>query len=235
MVAARAETLTSWYERRKALVVMPLSEDLKKSLLTTAKKYHQSLLENEDALGYWENRGLSPETVRRFGLGFVAEPDTPEDAPFQGRLSIPYMVYSPVHGWSVTGFKFRNFTGDKPKYLYRKGLTPDLFNPNALLQDTEFVCVAEGEADAISAEQAGLPCVGIPGSTHWLDWYPRLFRGYKAVYMLQDNDPAGEKMSGLWASKIPNIKVIVMEDGDVNSVLVNKGEGALKELVSESR
>jgi DNA primase len=172
--------------------------------------------------------------MQEFGLGFVAEPDTAEDEPMRGRISVPYLVNSPVHGGSCVGLKFRSLNDDKPKYLYRAGLTPAIYNPVALLQDTNIICVTEGEIDAISASQAGLPCVGIPGSTQWQDWYPRLFKGYKAIYMLQDNDEAGKKMAEKWAKAIPGVKVIVMPDGDVNGTLVARGESYLRELIGFS-
>jgi DNA primase len=110
-------------------------------------------------------------------------------------------------------------------------LSPKLFNPAALLRDTDFICVTEGEIDAISAEQAGMPTVGIPGATQWVGWYSRLFKGYKTVYFLQDDDKAGQEMAENWASEIANVKVIVMPSGDVNSTLVDLGEDQLRALI----
>lgn len=219
-----------------------LEKSLRESLLNTAQNYHNQLKDNPDAMAYWAGRGLTEETVRRFGLGFVDEPAEEADASFKGRLSIPYLRYSAVHGATCVGFKFRSFGDDKPKYLYRKGLNPRLFNTAAIQRDTEFICVAEGEVDAISAEQAGLPCIGIPGATQWEDYFSRLFVGYRAVYFLQDNDEAGEAMAEAWASvgkkkddlrpPIQNLKIIVMNK-DVNSDLVEFGEDYLKEKVGE--
>jgi len=227
--------------------VMKLSDDLRASLLSTAKTYHNQLLEHPDAVQYLEGRGLSPETVRRFVLGFVGEPAEPVDESFTGRISIPYLHSSPIKGWSCSSFKFRLMPdveerqraagGKVRKYMYRKGLSTKIFNPAALLKDTDYICVTEGELDAISAEQAGLPTIGIPGATQWEDWYPRLLGGYQAVYMLQDEDKAGEDMSAMWADPkngIANVKVIVM-DKDVNHTLVSRGENGLRDLVLGDR
>lgn len=208
---------------------MRLTEESRKSLLNTAVKYHEQMKENPEAVQYLEGRGITAATAKRFGLGFVGKAEGPEDESFTGRISIPYMTSS-LKGYSCIGFKFRNMTGDKPKYLYRKGLIPKLFNPSALLKDTDYICITEGEIDAVSAEQAGLPTVGIPGATQWEPWYSRLFNGYSKVYFLQDNDAAGAAMAEHWASEIANVQVVVMEK-DVNADLVNHGEEYLKEMI----
>lgn len=218
-----------------------LEKSLRESLWNTAKTYHNQLKEHDDAMEYLTSRGLAPETVKRFGVGFVGEPVEEEDAPFQGRISIPYLVKSHVHGWSCVGFKFRKISGDGPKYLYRKGLSPKIFNPVALDSTLDFICIAEGEIDAISADQCGLPCIGIPGATYWEKFYSRLFTGYRAVILLQDNDPppkngeksGGEKMADLWSEKlrgIANFKVIKMTE-DVNADMNIFGMDYVRSLV----
>lgn len=218
-----------------------LEASLKESLRNTASSYRQQLLENDDAMAYWTNRGLSRRTIDRFGLGFVAEPAVPDDESFVGRLVIPYVAKSEVHGNSVVGFKFRAFKSNGPKYLYRTGLNPKLFNTAALQIPSRIICIAEGEVDAMSADQAGIPCVGIPGATYWEPFYSRLFSEYREVVLLQDNDPpnkngkptGGELMADLWTKKlkgIANLRVIQMAE-DVNADMVAFGEDYLRELV----
>jgi len=211
-----------------------LSGDLKKSLLKSAMSYREQLADNPAAREYLAARGITEETAQAFGLGFVAEPVFPEEEQYRGRLTIPYKVCSPVHGWSVVSIRYRAIDpDDKPKYRSRKGDTVSLYNPPALLRDTDYICVTEGELDCISAEQAGLAAVGIPGANRWEPWMTRLFRGYKAVYVLQDNDPAGELFSETIAKAVPNTKVIVMRHGDVNDTLCAEGEEYLRGLISE--
>jgi len=193
----------------------------------------KSLPEAQAARDYLERRGISEETAQAFGLGFVSEPHSAEDLPMRGRLSIPYKVHSYVHGWSIVTIRYRALDPEQePKYRSRKGDSTCLFNSAALNRHTDYICITEGELDCISAEQAGLPAVGLAGADRWEDWTPRLFRGFRSVYVLQDNDKAGEKLASRIAKSIANVKVIVMEDGDVNDTLVNRGEDFLRGLVN---
>src|SRR5690606_10672702 len=143
MRAARKAMHSHLGKREEGSTLAVLEKSLRESLLNTAQSYHNQLKDNPAAMEYWAGRGLTEETVRRFGLGFVDEPAEEADASFKGRLSIPYLRYSAVHGATCVGFKFRSFGDDKPKYLYRKGLNPRLFNTAAIQRDTEFICVAE--------------------------------------------------------------------------------------------
>jgi len=215
--------------------VKTLNADSKALLLSMAKSYRHQLFSEggKTALEYlMRERALKPETLKRFGLGFVSKPAAPQDHGMVGRISIPYQTYSPVHGWSVVGIQYRSI-GDAAgtRYLFHKGDTPTLYNPAALLRDTEYVCVVEGALDTVSAEQAGLPTIGIPGVHRWEAWMPRLLRGYKRVYVLQDDNKAGEQFAEKVSSSTQNTQVIVMPHGDTNKTLQVEGETFIHQLV----
>jgi DNA primase len=210
----------------------PPDSDYQKLLMDTALMYHHQLRESPEAGEYLESRGLTATTIDHFRLGFVDDPVRSEDSKMQGRISIPYLVDNPVHGRSSVAMRFRAIHPEmNPKYLGYAGENVSLFNPLSLLMDTDYMCICEGEFDTIAAYQAGLTAVGIPGAQQWAPWMPRLLKGYKAVYVLQDADSAGKKFAEQIAKSVRNVRVIEMPDGDVNSTLIEKGSEYLKELV----
>lgn len=109
---------------------------------------------------------------------------------------------------------------------------PRLFNPSALLVPGPIVAIAEGEFDAMTATQAGIPTVGIAGVGAWRDVFARCFKGYRTVFVLADNDDKGqgEQFAEKVASQIENALVVRMPNGhDVNSFTLENGPEALRE------
>lgn len=204
----------------------------RKTLRGTARAYHRQLLSEAGAAArdYYGQRGFTAETITRFGLGFVAEP-APGDQQYTGRLSIPYVTRCPVRGRSVTTIRFRALGDEKPKYLSYPGESERVYHPEALLENTDVMCVCEGELDTVAATQAGLPAVGTPGANAWPRWGRRLFNGYSTVFVLADNDDAGRRFGDVVASDVARARVVPMPDGDVNSTMLARGEAFLREMV----
>jgi DNA primase len=148
-----------------------------------------------------------------------------------GRLAIPYLTHA-----GVVALKFRSIgEGDGPKYLYASGtVAKRIFNPGALFDDRPYICICEGEIDAITAAQAGLPAVGIAGVDNWQPYFARCFAGYESVFILSDSDDKGqgENFAKALARLIDNAKIVPMPDGhDVNSFVREAGESALLDKV----
>jgi len=124
------------------------------------------------------------------------------------------------------------------KYLYAKGdSTNRIFNPEAFFDPRPYICICEGEMDAITATQAGLPAVAIPGVARWDSYLVRCFDGYDAVYVLADNDDAGqgEEFAETLCREIPNARQVMMPEGhDVNSFYCEAGGPALYERLGIS-
>lgn len=204
-----------------------------------------------EARSYWTQRGLSPDSARYFRIGIVIDPPA-KLAQFTGRLSIPYTTMS-----GVTSMRFRAIDGSEPKYLGLPGVpSARPFNVTALSRREDFVCITEGELDAVAAHQAGLPAVGIPGVTNWRPYFRHLFLGYRKVYVLQDTDkpqkrvdcqdcppergcqghtPPGQRFAESVANQIQNAEVVTIPGppgADVNSFLKEHGEAELRKLVT---
>jgi DNA primase len=112
------------------------------------------------------------------------------------------------------------------------GDKPRLFNTHALTKYSKDMAITEGEIDAISAELAGVPAVGVPGAQMWKPFFRELFMGYRNVNILADGDEAGMEFAKQVAKTLPNARIIPMPDGeDVNSLVMKQGKAALLERI----
>lgn len=215
---------------RKVVTISLVPNSVQRQFLENATETYYRSLKGSEAAEYLASRGLSGDSAMRFRLGYVSEPLVGHEM-FSGRLSIPYLTRG-----GIVSLKFRRIgEGSGPKYLYQSGtVAKRLFNPGALFDDRPFICVCEGEIDAITAEQAGLPAVGIAGVDNWQPYFRRVFYGYDDVFILGDNDDKGQgsDFARALAELIPSAKVVLMPDGhDVNSFVQEQGEAALRDKV----
>ena len=149
-------------------------------------------------------------------------------------LAIPYVRWSPGSGWSVASIRFRRLTvaEGQSKYLSVTGDTGRLYNTLALLKRSPTIAITEGEIDAITADVAGIPAVGVPGAQAWKPHFREPFIGYEDVFILADGDDAGRTFAETVASSLPNARIRSMPPGsDVNSLVMGRGVQALKDLI----
>ncbi|RLV10212.1 topoisomerase [Streptomyces griseocarneus] len=204
-----------------------LSESQKHDLVTAAIRYSSSY-QGSPAEALMVDRGLGA-VAERLGVGFVSEPAISHER-YRGHLAIPYL--RPAGGInSVATIRFRRLgDGGGPKYLGLPGHPPRIFNTQALINPSPYVAVCEGELDAMAAEAAGVPAVGIPGVSSWRDHFDPAFAGYETVFVLGDGDDAGRKFSQAMSERLPNAKGVDLGDGyDVNKFVQEFGHDAFKE------
>ncbi|MBQ3371825.1 MAG: AAA family ATPase [Oscillospiraceae bacterium] len=98
-------------------------------------------------------------------------------------------------------FYWQHFTGSSWK-TGRNGITPPLYNQNAMEKDN-MIFLVEGEKDVKTVKQFGWTAVSLPdgAASRWREEYGPLFRG-KEVYILPDNDSAGEQYARMLAEKL---------------------------------
>ena len=213
---------------RKELVIQKLSESQKRSLWEATSLYRESL-PGSPGEEYLKSRGIPATTP--FGLGYVAE-GLPGHEMYKGCLAIPYMRWSQWRGWSVAAIRFRRLDGGKPKYLTMPGDRARLFNTKALTGYSMDISITEGELDAVTAELAGVPAVGVPGAQMWKPYFRELFMGYRYVNILADGDEPGLEFAKHVAATLPNARIIPMPSGsDVNSLVLEQGKDALLERI----
>jgi DNA primase len=204
----------------------------RKSLEKRVAAYHSQLFlpEGSDLLDYLTDvRGLEPETLSQFQLGAVVNPED-SDEPALGKIAIPYLTRS-----GPVALRFRRGPeGEGPKYWQPPKSQITIFNVNELVKHQKWIVICEGEIDCMTAVQAGLPAVGIPGASAWKDHYYCLFEGYERVIILADNDDKGAGMdfARKVAEEVPAPAIIQLPEGeDVNSFYVKHGASELRGLL----
>jgi DNA primase len=219
-----------------------LSSEQRFSLESRAAAYHRSLFEpaGAEALAYWrEERGLTPETIARFRLGYVESPGASDDMA-QGMLSIPFTTPT-----GVVAIRFRQMPGaGGPKYWQPEGSKIGIFNTPAIAQGGRIIVVVEGEVDAMTAGQCGLPAVGYPGASSGRPHHKAVYEGYERTVVIGDNDDkemadgkrAGAEFVKKVAANVPNPEVHMMPAGhDVNSAVLERGAEWLWDHLKLSR
>lgn len=219
-----------------------LSTSQRLSLERRTASYHQQLFEpgGADALSYLvEERGLQPETIRRFRLGVVADPGE-SDEPATGRISIPFTTPT-----GVVSLRFRQVPGDDhgAKYWQPKGSDIGIFNTPAIAAGGRFLVICEGEFDAMIACQLGLPAVGYPGAGSWKPYHREVYEGFERVLVIGDNDEtwkyddknerlqtAAEKFCQKVADNVPDPTITLCPRGhDLSSFHAAEGPQAVLE------
>lgn len=203
------------------------SNSHRSTLEEALQTFEANLLE---ARAYLEGRAFTGETARAFRLG-VVPPDSTDWYP--GRLVIPYLTPK-----GVADLKFRSMELDpEAKYIYKSGTEQRLFNAGALLHRSPTYVITEGEFDAMAVWQAtGLPAIGYPGAQAWKPFWSRAFYGCPEVVVLADGDKAGRDAAKEVAKQVgrtaDSVRIVELDDGmDANSVLVNDGPEALREVI----
>lgn len=229
-----------------------VQEDAYKIAATVFQKW---LLEDEEALAYVHDRGLTDETIKASGLGFSGrssaaqvkemrstfamygiDPESPQAVVvlgFKGDVA----AWAQKHGLNPESFKEHSIHGmmDKPgliythkvegriRYMSRRQLPGHdkikhidgdevewkSFNPYSALagdripffnhmhrRTDERVVIVEGQMDAITLGQWGVPAMALCGSA-WKnleDTIRMLQEKYDAIYFATDADTPGEKI-----------------------------------------
>ena len=195
---------------------------------------------------YLASRGISPEVAARFRLGVATCPLAGHER-YAGRLCISYLTPAgPVN------LRFRCIADrcvkapdgrylhqldqpeqheGHPKYRSLDGVSGNLYNVLDLKRDSPFICVTEGELDALTLSMCGLPAVGVPGVKTWQKHFSRCLEDFDVIYAFGDGDDAGSKFSSFLA-KEARARPISMPSGmDVNSLYLKEGADALRRLL----
>jgi DNA primase len=200
------------------------SHSLRRYLEKASLAYHKQI--DKAAAEYLKDRGIDRDAAERFRLGLVVDPE-PGHEQYKGCLAIPYLTPS----GSVTSIRFRTLPPAEKKYLTVAGDETRLYNTEALERGTRSICLTEGEIDCVIAEISGLPTVGLPGATQWKKIFVRLLAHYEAVYILSDDDKAGQNFAELVGKDLSNARNVPMTGGDVNSFYLEHGAEALRRKV----
>lgn len=188
----------------------------------------------DQALPYLDKRGIGEDLARLNGLGVVAVPLQGHEK-FRNRLAIPYLTKAgPVN------MKFRCLQDHNckeisghAKYLSYDGLKASLFGVMSYEDAGNFICITEGELDALILQSIGLPAMGVPGAKHWQKHWNEVFRDFSKVYIFSDGDEPGQQFAGTVQVNMPETAInLPMPNGmDVTDVFVKYGSASLLDTI----
>jgi len=209
----------------------PLNPELKKSLAHAATVYQEQM--DSSGLEYLARRGLDAAVADDFRIGLASSPLDGHDH-MRGRLVIPHIGPE----GNIYDLRFRCIVHDdckeagcKSKYMGLPGVQTRTFNTRAIAQASDTLHITEGEIDAMSLAAAGFHAVGIPGVNALPKHFARMVAGFSKLTLWADGDDAGRGLAERLARTVPTVRILVMRSGhDVNSILVEGGADALREL-----
>lgn len=143
-----------------------------------------SIFRTEGVYEAWEARGLLPETVDKFQLGFDPLDNDSLIIPVTDRFG------------SIYGFIRRFTDGRKPKYDYPSGIVMSsfVFGIDHLKKSHQKVAVVEGAIDAMSCWQARVPAIAIFGDSLQDEQERQLQRAMiRHLVLMLDNDEPGQR------------------------------------------
>lgn len=187
----------------------------------------------DDAAGWLEGRGIDLEFARARGLG-VVRGALPGHEMAEGYLAIPYLT----DAGPVT-FNFRCLQDHNckeiphhSKYRKRKGSETRLYGVQEIARATDWIVVTEGEIDALTWQQIGVPAIGIPGAENWQEHWANVLEDFSVVHLAEDGDTAGGDLWRTMSDYVDQSNTLVvrmtMPDGeDSNSAYIKFGRDYL--------
>lgn len=161
---------------------------------------------NEDIAKTSYHRGLTPETLNRFKLGYVeswTHPKAPQ-APPSPRLIIP----TSKHSYLARDTR-DNLTPEQAQYAKSKVGKVRIFNSKALYMASKPVFIVEGELDALSIIDVGGEAVALGSTANRRALLTMLEsqRPTQPLIIAMDNDEAGSKANRELAEGLERLKI----------------------------
>lgn len=161
----------------------PVAETNNPEVIESNKPLAFELQRIDHAHPYLAERGLTEETVRRFGVGV-----------FNGKGSMHGRCVIPIHSGNgeLLAYAGRSIDGSEPRYKFPVGFhkSLELFNLHRVKGELSVVLV-EGFFDCMKVTQAGFPCVALMGSTMSRMQEDLLAERFADVAVMLDGDDAG--------------------------------------------
>lgn len=209
---------------------MKLSKERKRFLERAWETYSPHL---DDAAEWLAGRGLELEHARSNGLGVVRRP-LPGHEAAEGYLAIPYLTRSGPVNYNFRCLQNHNCKEipNHSKYVRQKGSGVNLYGVQSVAWAEDWIVVTEGEIDALTWQQIGVPALAVPGAENWKDHWANLLEDFSRVYLAEDGDNAGKDLWIAMSEHIDQGNTMVvrmrMPDGeDTNSMYLKHGKDYL--------
>ncbi len=233
-----------------------LTKDELEYLEKAVAYYHRSLVKNEKAIEYLKSRGVSPEAIQVFRLGYVdgslrgkLNPDGKANLEWLGLLNekgnetmYGSVVFPLVDAGTMQPVGLYARHTQKQQHLYLSGKRRGVFNP-AGAKETEEVVLTESVIDALALWSIGLRNVtcsyGVNGLTNEILASLQESRVRRVVLML-DADESGQEAAAKFAEKLSAIgiesRVVDLPAKDASEFVANGGTlEDLLEIISTQR
>jgi len=163
-------------------------------------------------IDWLRGRGITEETVAAFKVAQTVREDK------------TYAVFPYLKDGALINTKARNIS-DKRDMRQSAGAQPCLFGWHLVSEKARTVVICEGEIDAMTLWQVGIPALSVnagAGNHQWIesDW-DRL-EVFSTIYLCYDNDDAGRKGAAEVAQRLGNdrCRLVVLGAKDANEWLL---------------
>jgi len=168
------------------------------------KRLNNQALESPRALRYFEGRKITKKSMDKFSLGYSEKQDM---------VTIP--VQSP-DGMTI-GFVARTVEGKEFKNTPGLPKSKILFNLHRVKQSNR-VYIVESSFDAIRIDQVGLPAVATLGANVSSSQIELLKKYFNDIYIVSDNDDAGNTMANKLIDKLGGRSSIIKLDSTYKDI-----------------
>jgi DNA primase len=182
---------------------------------------------------YLVSRGVTPQTIRTFGLGL-----------YTGKGLLRGRIVIPIHNASgeLIAYAGRAINGEEPKYRFPAGFRKSLvlFNLHrAIAAKTRAVIVVEGFFDAIAVHQAGYPAVvALMGATLSRSQADLLTSHFDRIMLILDGDAAGQQgtaaIMNLLARQMPVAVVPLQEREQPDQLMAQEIQRLIQQSQAEA-
>ena len=178
-------------------------------------------LNSPEAIAYWENRGITTETMEKYQLGFMRD-----------QYNIPRVVI-PVTKYSYNTRRIDN----ESTYKFIKHGQTSLYFERRLTNPADPIIIVESEIDALSIVQSGFNAVALGGvcNVSKLITAVNNYKPTATILLACDNDTAGQIANETMHKSILNSKIINPYGPykDANEMLVGLGYKSFTEELNK--
>jgi hypothetical protein len=172
---------------------------------------------------YFKEHGITQASIKKFDITY-------------NKKKIIFPIKDTEGNVLFNKYRYLDFdkSKDGPKFSYDEGSTSCLFNVSALAENN-YVFLVEGEPDCIRLDQEGITAVcGTSGAATFKEEWLELFDG-KKVFVVYDNDKAGDEGSAKILDLLPTAIPIRLPDGfkDICEYFGDHTKDEFRDLVDE--
>lgn len=198
------------------------------------RKYEAVLRQDDEAVLFLKDRGLTEEIVSTHRLGVVGDDCLPEHRRFIGWLVIPYLGLDgrPVQV-RFRCLKQHDHIGHG-KYMTLEGDPARVYHVQSIVLADSDIHVTEGEIDAIVLSMLGYPAVAIPGASGFRSHHRRMLAGFSRVFVWGDPDEAGAQFASKVTRMMSQALSVRLKHGDINESFLSGGEAAISAALDKA-